>query len=113
MIYLQNLTLKKEVISNRKGDVIKMIEGSNLSQQAIISKIKQKVKLIRGLSRDDAAEYVGIGTTLFDRLVKTGRMPEGKKVEGRIIWDLHQIDKAMDNLFELGVDPFAAYEQHV
>jgi hypothetical protein len=40
-------------------------------------------------------------------------MPEGKKVGGRVIWDKHQLDDAMDELFEAVNDPFAAFAQHV
>jgi len=34
----------------------------------------------RGLSRSQAAAYVGIGTTLFDRLVATGVMPQPREI---------------------------------
>jgi len=54
----------------------------------------------RGLSRDDAAAYVGIGTTLFDRLVATGKMPKCVRLDGRILWDRRQLDRTMDGLFE-------------
>jgi hypothetical protein len=29
----------------------------------------------RGLSREEAARYIGVGTTLFDKMVAEGRMP--------------------------------------
>jgi hypothetical protein len=64
---------------------------------------------VRGLSRQEAAEYAGVGTTLFDRLILQGKMPDGRKVEGRKIWDIRQLDQAMDELFEMPVDAFAAY----
>jgi hypothetical protein len=70
-------------------------------------------KPIRGLSRSDAAEYVGIGTTLFDKMILDGKMPEGRKVAGRKIWDIRQLDRAMDELFEPHVDAFSSYGQHV
>ena len=34
----------------------------------------------RGLNREEAARYVGIGTSLFDRLVEEGRMPKPKHI---------------------------------
>jgi hypothetical protein len=71
------------------------------------------IPLRRGLSRGEAAEYVGTGTTLFDRLVEEGIMPKGIKVFGRVIWDIRQLDPAMDRLFDLNPDPFAAYGQDV
>lgn len=52
----------------------------------------------RGLSREEAAAYLGIGTTLFDRLVADGRMPRPKKIEGRLVWDRRRIDLAFDDL---------------
>jgi excisionase family DNA binding protein len=46
----------------------------------------------RGLSRDEAARYVGVGTTKFDEMVADGRMPRPKKVDGRVIWDRLKIE---------------------
>lgn len=42
----------------------------------------------RGLSRQDSARYVGVGTTKFDEMVKDGRMPKPKRVDGRMVWDI-------------------------
>jgi len=52
----------------------------------------------RLLSRDAAAAYVGIGTTKFDEMVGDSRMPRPRRVDGRKLWDLRQIDSAIDNL---------------
>jgi predicted DNA-binding transcriptional regulator AlpA len=52
----------------------------------------------RGLSRAEAAEYIGIGTTKFDALVQDGRMPKPKRIDGRIIWDRVAVDRAFDGL---------------
>ncbi len=41
--------------------------------------------LPRGLSRPQAAEYVGVGSTKFDELVGDGRMPRPKRIDGRKI----------------------------
>ncbi|MFG1319875.1 hypothetical protein [Xanthobacter autotrophicus] len=46
----------------------------------------------RGLNRDEAAYYIGVGTTKFDEMVRDGRMPRGKRVDGRVIWDRVQLD---------------------
>ena len=48
----------------------------------------------RGLSRVQAATYVGVSPTLFDELVKDGRMPKLLRVNARVIWDRHQLDEA-------------------
>lgn len=54
----------------------------------------------RGLNRDEAAAYVGVGVTLFDAMVKDGRMPKPARVNGRVLWDRRQVDRAMDRLFD-------------
>ncbi len=48
----------------------------------------------RGLSRVQSAGYVGVGTTKFDEMVKDGRMPAPKQVDGRNIWDRLGLDEA-------------------
>ena len=52
----------------------------------------------RGLSRVEAAEYIGIGTSKFDGLVTDGRMPKPKKIDGRRVWDVRLIDKFFEAL---------------
>ncbi|MGJ8594365.1 helix-turn-helix transcriptional regulator [Sulfitobacter sp.] len=52
----------------------------------------------RGLSRAEAAEYIGVGTTKFDTLVSDGRMPKPKRIDGRTIWDRLAVDHAFDEL---------------
>src|SRR6476646_11655978 len=45
----------------------------------------------RGLSREQAAAYVGISPSLFDALVKYGRMPVPKRINSRTIWNRLQL----------------------
>lgn len=52
----------------------------------------------RGLRRPDAAMYVGLGASKFDAMVKDGRMPKPKRVDGCVIWDVRELDLAFDNL---------------
>lgn len=52
----------------------------------------------RGLSRDEAAKYIGVGTTKFDEMVGDRRMPVPRRIDGRVIWDLRELDAAFDNL---------------
>ena len=40
----------------------------------------------RGLSREQAAAYVGISPSLFDTLVQDGRMPAPKRINSRTVW---------------------------
>lgn len=65
----------------------------------------------RGLRREQAAAYVGVGTTKFDEMVGDGRMPSPKTIDARRVWDRFRLDACFDNLMELdesqcGVDPF-------
>jgi predicted DNA-binding transcriptional regulator AlpA len=48
----------------------------------------------RGLSRVQAAEYVGVGVTKFDEMVGDGRMPRPKRIDSRIVWDRIKLDEA-------------------
>src|SRR5688572_10862411 len=58
----------------------------------------------RGLNRVQAAEYIGVGTSLFDAMVKDGRMPRPFRVGARVIWDRHQVDASFDALAEHDMD---------
>lgn len=52
----------------------------------------------RGLSRVEAAKYVGVSPTKFDELVRDNRMPAAKRVDGRKVWDRHQLDSSFEAL---------------
>jgi predicted DNA-binding transcriptional regulator AlpA len=52
----------------------------------------------RGLNRDAAAQYIGIGVGMFDQMVKSGRMPQPIRIGGRKVWDRYAIDDAFDAL---------------
>lgn len=52
----------------------------------------------RGLSRTEAAAYIGVSASLFDMMVKDGRMPKPKNINSRTVWDIRRIDKAFDEL---------------
>jgi hypothetical protein len=54
--------------------------------------------LRRGLSRHEAARYIGIGETKFAQLVNTGRMPKPRRLDGRVIWDRVELDIAFSEL---------------
>ena len=50
----------------------------------------------RGLSREEAAAYVGISASLLDVLVKDGRMPPPKRINARTVWDRLHVDAAFE-----------------
>ena len=52
----------------------------------------------RGLNRDQAASYVGVGTSKFDEMVADGRMPGPKEIDRRKVWDRRGLDAAFENL---------------
>ena len=52
----------------------------------------------RGMSRDEAARYVGVGTTKFDEMVVDERMPKPKRIDGRTVWDRIAIYAAFSEL---------------
>lgn len=55
----------------------------------------------RGLSRVEAARYVGVSPSTFDKLVNSGEMPQPKRVGGRRIYDRVALDAAFD-LLDMG-----------
>lgn len=52
----------------------------------------------RGLSREEAADYLSLSPNTFDRMVGDGLMPKPVRVYGRNVWDIRQIDSAFDRL---------------
>jgi predicted DNA-binding transcriptional regulator AlpA len=67
----------------------------------------------RGLSRQESARYVGVGTTKFDEMVKDGRVPKPKRVDGRMVWDRVAIDIAFTDLPDVDCGNYfdSMYEQ--
>ncbi len=52
----------------------------------------------RGLSRVEAAEYIGVGASKFDAMVTDGRMPKPKQIDGRRVWDVRSLDRFFEAL---------------
>lgn len=50
----------------------------------------------RGLRREDAAAYLGISASHFDRQRQAGAIPPPRDMFGVMIWDRHDLD----SLFE-------------
>ena len=48
----------------------------------------------RGLSRAQAAAYIGVSAWLFDEMVKDGRMPPPVRINARTVWDRVKLDEA-------------------
>jgi predicted DNA-binding transcriptional regulator AlpA len=54
----------------------------------------------RGLSRVQAAAYIGVSPTLFDEMVRDGRMPMPVRINKRTVWDRVKLDVAFAALSE-------------
>jgi predicted DNA-binding transcriptional regulator AlpA len=52
----------------------------------------------RGLSREAAAQYIGVSVGKFDQMTKDGRMPKPIRIDGRKVWDRLALDRAFDAL---------------
>jgi hypothetical protein len=52
----------------------------------------------RGMSRIEAADYIGVSPSLFDTMVKDRRMPGPKLINTRTIWDRFALDRAFEVL---------------
>ncbi|THK37675.1 hypothetical protein EHS39_13655 [Ensifer sp. MPMI2T] len=52
----------------------------------------------RGLTRVEAARYIGVGLTKFDEMVADHRMPKPKRIDGRTVWDRVALDVAFGAL---------------
>jgi predicted DNA-binding transcriptional regulator AlpA len=52
----------------------------------------------RGLSRDEAARYIGVSPSKFDEMVSVGLMPRPKRIDRRVVWDRLKLDAAFSDL---------------
>jgi excisionase family DNA binding protein len=55
-----------------------------------------------GLSREEAAEYIGVSPAKLDAMVKDGRMPKPKHIDRRRVWDRTMLDAAFAALPDEG-----------
>ena len=63
----------------------------------------------RGMSRLEAAQYIGVGASTFDTMVKSGDMPKPVRIGARTVWDIHALDAAFDALVTVETtNPWAA-----
>jgi predicted DNA-binding transcriptional regulator AlpA len=54
----------------------------------------------RGLSRVEAARYVGVSPGTFDRLVEEALMPKPKRIRARLVFDRLELDAAFEAIGE-------------
>ena len=70
------------------------LPGADRHGEARTGKHPPPVSCTARLSREQAAAYVGVSPSLFDTLVKDGRMPTPKRINARTVWDRVQLDVA-------------------
>jgi excisionase family DNA binding protein len=68
------------------------------SHQAARSEILPSSLPPRGLCREVAAAYIGVGGSKFDQMIKEGVMPKPRIHGGRRLWDRSELDVAFSNL---------------
>ena len=54
------------------------------------------------LRRAEAAASVGLSVTKFDQLVRDGRMPKPKRIDGAVLWDAESLRMAWLSLPDEG-----------
>jgi hypothetical protein len=63
-----------------------------------LSKIRATNLPRRGLSREEAAMYLGIGAGTFDDMRARGQIEPPRVIGGRKLWDIRDLDMAFDAL---------------
>jgi hypothetical protein len=75
----------------------KMAAGlSNMTRSASLSSVRPIPR--RGLSRVEAAMYLGISASKFDELRKSGRIGPAKILDGRKLFAMEMLDQFFDAL---------------
>ena len=63
-----------------------------------LSKVRATNLPRRGLSREEAAMYLGISGSTFDEMRSTGQIERPRLIKGRKLWDIRDLDMAFDAL---------------
>ena len=78
--------------------------------KARLTRMRDRVEVLpgnlapRGLSRVQAAAYIGVSPTLFDEMVRDGRMPRPMRINARTVWDRVKLDEAFAALSDTNND---------
>lgn len=58
------------------------------------------------LNREQAAEYVGVSPNSFDKLVRAGEMPKGRRFKNidRLVWRVSELDEYLARVPVDGAD---------
>jgi hypothetical protein len=63
-----------------------------------LSKIRTAALPRRGLSREEAAIYLGVSGSTFDELRSLGKIEPPRMIGARKLWDIRELDMAFDAL---------------
>jgi hypothetical protein len=63
-----------------------------------LSKVRATSLPRRGLSREEAAMYLGISGSTFDEMRLNGQIEPPRLIKGRKLWDIRDLDMAFDAL---------------
>ena len=85
-------------MSRRSRIAVNCAVASPVAGERRLSTIRPLAR--RGLSRIEAAMYIGVGVTKFDEMVASGSMPKPKRIDSRRVWDIIALDMAFDGLPE-------------
>ena len=75
-----------------------------MSLEAAKKTVLRSEVMPRGVSRVQAANYVGVSPVTFDRMVKDKFMPKPIRIYARTVWDLRAVDAAFDALDSASVE---------
>lgn len=67
---------------------------SSMPKQAARANVLPPGAIPLGLSREQAAAYIGVGVTTFDRMIRDGLMPRPIRIYGRTVWHLRKLEAA-------------------
>jgi predicted DNA-binding transcriptional regulator AlpA len=87
------LTRERAIEHDRRA----MADGIPMATRSELDGVRAKIEP-RGLSRVEAATYVGVSPSLFDEMVKDRRMPKPKRINSRTVWDRKKLDEAFEAL---------------
>jgi hypothetical protein len=103
----QGTTAKNSTAVDEKAEIARLAALSPLDYDRQREAVAQKLGFRRttldnlprrGLSRLAAAIYIGVSPTKFDQLVDDGRMPGPRRIDGRKVWDVRELDLCFDDL---------------
>jgi predicted DNA-binding transcriptional regulator AlpA len=88
--------IKKAQRASAQPKALRKLSGHSVGQTAMRERkdILPTTLPPRGISRVCAAAYIGVSPSLFDEMVKDGRMPKPVRTNGRTVWDRLALDAA-------------------